>query len=351
MNVVRKALPALPAAGHPLRWLGAVAAVAVWLAWAATWAWATKVEHAAAQCALGTLAGTLAGMLVILGHDAAHGSLTPWRALNGFLARLLLMPAWQPASGWQQAHRRHHAHTNLKALDDGYPPLSPQDWRALAPWRRWQLRAATSLPGLFQFYLGVWWRHVIWPRHPDAGRAWRFRLDSLCVMAWVAALAAWAGREGSLAAVGWLVVWPFIVSMWWVSAITLQQHRHPRVRWFDDASQWSQFRSQVAGTVHLRWPGWCGLVLFNIFEHTAHHADPRLPFTALRATQRALQAQWPATVVLVDDPQPWKLAPLRRVLRECQLYDYAQQRWLRFDDVPLRVAREERKAAAQAAPM
>lgn len=354
MGRLRQSLPALPGPAHPRRWLGALLGLAVWSAWALTWLAASAASSAWAQCAWGALAGTWAGLLVILGHDAAHGSLTPWRPINGVLARLFFLPAWQPASGWQQAHRRHHAHTNLKALDDGYPPLSPQDWRALSAWQRWRLRSATSLPGLFQFYLGVWWRHVIWPARPDAGRQWRFRLDSLCVMCGVLAQVmwvAWGVRDGSAIAEGWAqvwavvwtvvwsvaltVIWPFLVSLWWVSAITLQQHRHPRIRWFDDARQWSQFRSQVAGTVHLRWPGGCGLALFNIFEHTAHHADPRLPFTLLRGTQRALQAQWPAVVVLVDDRQPWRLRHLRQVLRECQLYDYEAQRWLRFDEVAL----------------
>jgi omega-6 fatty acid desaturase (delta-12 desaturase) len=287
------------------------------------------------QLCWGALAGTWAGMLVILGHDAAHGSLTPWRPLNAWCARLLLLPAWQPASGWQQAHRRHHAHTNLKQLDDGYPPLSPADWQQVSAWRRWHLRVATSLPGLFLFYLGVWWLHVLWPRRPDPGRALRFRLDSALVIVAVLGQAAWAARIGGAAAVWALVLWPFLVSMWWVSAITLQQHRHPRIRWFDDAAQWSQLRSQVGGSVHLRWPGWCSLALFNIFEHTAHHADPRQPFTALRATQRLLEARWPADVVVVDDPAPWTFAHLRRVLRDCQLYDYAGQRWLRFSEVPL----------------
>ena len=347
MSTVRSALPPLHASSHPRRWLGAIAALAVLGGWAHCWAAAAASRSPGAQLAWAAGAGTLAGLLVILGHDAAHGSLTPWRAFNAACARLLLLPAWQTASGWRQAHRRHHAHTNLKGMDDGYPPLSPDEWQQLPTWRRWHLRAASTLPGLFLNYLGVWWRHVLWPRQPDPGRTLGFRLDSLLVMAAIASQIGWAATQHGMVSVFALVVWPFVLSMWWVSAITLQQHRHPHIRWFDDAAQWSQFRSQVAGTVHLRWPGCWSFALFNIFEHTAHHADPRQPFTALRATQRALLAQWPADVLVVDDPAPWKLAHLRRVLRECQLYDYREHRWLRFIDAqPARARLREGRVGA-----
>lgn len=118
-------------------------------AWACLFVLASQTTSFSAKLALAVLTGTVAGLLVILGHYAAHGSLTPWRPLNQWLARLLFLPPWQTASGWQQAHREHHAFTNLKTHDDGYPPPSPADWQAMPGWRRALWRLKHSLAGLF----------------------------------------------------------------------------------------------------------------------------------------------------------------------------------------------------------
>lgn len=87
----------------------------------------------------------------------------------------------------------------------------------------------------------------------------------------------------------------------------------------------------VAGTVHLVWPQPTPWLLFNIFEHTAHHVDPKRAFTLLGPAQQRLAGLLTAEVLVVHEAQPWRLGYLRLVLRECQLHDYRSGRWCRFD--------------------
>jgi len=355
-QAARACLPPLPPAGAPSRWAGAVLALGVLAVWAALFAAAVASTAWLAKTVLAVACGTVAGLLVILGHDAAHGALTPWRAANALLARLLFLPPWQTATGWQQAHREHHAFTNLKTHDDGYPPPSPADWRGMGKLHRALWRFKHTLPGLFLFYLDVWWRRVLWPLRPDARRAAVFRADSLLLLGFIAmqvgvalAFGGWQAGQTSTSAVGpgawaamvevaWAVVLPFVVCNWWVSAITLQQHRHPALRWFDSLAAWQQGHDQVSGTVHLAWPQPGPWALFNIFEHTAHHVDPQRPFTLLGPAQQRLVDTLAAQVIVVEDRQPWRLRHLRHVLADCQVHDYATGRWMRFDEVGERPA-------------
>jgi len=336
----RAAMPPLPAAHHWRRWVGAPVLLLALLAWMALFAAGLAAATGWGKLGIALLLGTVSGMLVILGHDASHGSLTPWPRCNVVLARLAFLPPWQSESGWAHAHRQHHAWTNLAGRDAGYPPPSPQAWRGLGPQRRAVLRCIYSLPGLWLLYGQVWWRHVIRPQ-PGLRRSWA---DSLLVVAFVASQGAavlargqWAGSAAA-AELLMLVLLPFVVTLWFVSAITLLHHRHPELHWYDDLVPWQAARHREPDTVQLQLPPWLASALLRIFDHAAHHLDPRRPFAALPPAQRALQELQPMPVIVVQEPRPWRLRALRRMLRECQLYDYRERRWLRFSEVPLRAA-------------
>jgi acyl-lipid omega-6 desaturase (Delta-12 desaturase) len=123
------------------------------------------------------------------------------------------------------------------------------------------------------------------------------------------------------------VVWPFMVWNWVMAFVTLQHHTHPRVRWFDNETEWSYFQSQIAGTVHMTFPRVIELAFANIFEHTAHHADKFTPLYNLRPSQQTLEHQYPDHVIL----QRASLAHLRDILKRCRLYDYRAGRWMDFE--------------------
>lgn len=343
-------LPAVPNDGAA-RWAGTAALGLVLGLWLAT-AWVgLQTAPGALQAAAGVWLGTLAALLVVLGHDAEHGSLSPWPRWNALASRLAFVPAWQPASGWTHEHRLHHAFTNLKPRDQGYPPPSPAEWQTFSPRQRLWWRCALSVPGVGLLYLDVWWRCVIWVRRPPPHRRRVLRADSALVLLFALAQVALAWRcAGGPGAVLMLVVLPFAVMNSWVSAITLMHHRHPQLRWYDDELAWSQQHSPVADTVHVALPKAWQWALLNIFEHAAHHVDLRRPFAALPAAQQALEQQHPRDVVVVHESAPWRLRHLRHVMRECQLYDFHAHRWLRFDSVAVTAAAAvgtERSATAQ----
>jgi hypothetical protein len=71
------------------------------------------------------------------------------------------------------------------------------------------------------------------------------------------------------------------------------------------------------------------MILHHIMDHTAHHVDPRIPLYHLPDAQVAMENSYPSDVIV----SPFSFPNLRKILRECQLYDYSQHRWLPFSHV------------------
>jgi omega-6 fatty acid desaturase (delta-12 desaturase) len=307
---------------------GGVFLAALWVPWLS------------AKLALGTLAGLCIGVVFVVGHDASHGNLSNSPALNRWLARLAFLPSAHPNETWDTGHNRlHHSWTNLAPLDPGYPPFSPQAFAALPAWERALHRASRTLPGIGLAYLIIWWQDQI-RIHPAQRKLVRsitaFHLERLAILAFallqlgaVAHWGAWSAQPGWQGlALEWLlcVAWPYYIWNATMAFVTLLHHTHPKVRWFADQAEWSYFKAQVAGTVHVVWPRWFGWAFHNIFEHTAHHADKHIPLYRLEASQQALEAAYPSQVIVQKGSLTWVL----KVLRSCQLYDYGNHQWLNW---------------------
>ena len=73
---------------------------------------------------LSPLTGVAAGLLFVVAHDAAHDALTPYRAVNSLVGRILFLPAWHNLVGWVHAHNHiHHGWTNYQPRDYVWAPL------------------------------------------------------------------------------------------------------------------------------------------------------------------------------------------------------------------------------------
>jgi fatty acid desaturase len=100
------------------------------------------------------------GALFVIGHDAAHNSLTPYGWLNRLLGRLVLLPAWHPYTSWVYAHNTlHHGGTNLRGKHPDFVPLTREEYDRLPRWRRLLEKFYRSPLGpgysyLIGFYLG-----------------------------------------------------------------------------------------------------------------------------------------------------------------------------------------------------
>lgn len=314
--------------------------------------WPARVGFALAN-------GLASGMMFIIGHDACHGSLTPNSKLNAWLARLAFLPSLHPLAAWEYSHNTlHHGWTNLRGKDPVYCPMSLEEFRRLSPLRRRLERLYRSWPGLLPLYLAtIWWPLEIHPtgehrKRIDKRRTFTFdrRLVGAFVIVEVVVALVFAMTRAHadgltsastialiLARVASVVLLPFFTFSWLMAFATFQHHTHPRVIWYSDEAEWSFFRSQVEGTVHVVFPRWIELLLHNIMEHTAHHIDTRVPLYHLANAQQAVEAAFGEERVITER---FSFAGMSRVFRCCQLYDYAAHQWLSFNGHPTTQRRE-----------
>lgn len=296
-------------------------------------------ESVPAKLALGFTLGVAISALFVIGHDACHDSLTPSHRLNQILGRICFLPTLHPYVSWELGHNRlHHGWTNLRGVDYVYTPFTPEEFRALPAWRRGLERIYRTVPGCALFYLiEVWWKHMVAPRRTDLAKMpkWLFAADTGLVLLFAAA-SVWAvitlaenprtlGLNLACA-----VALPFAAWNWLMAFVTIQHHTHPASPWFKDLQEWSFFHAQVHGTIHVVLPRSLEYVFHNIFDHTAHHVDPKIPLYRLPPAQDRLEERYPRDIIIVQGSVP----ALHRVLRVCKLYDYERHCWLDFDGKP-----------------
>jgi omega-6 fatty acid desaturase (delta-12 desaturase) len=284
-------------------------------------------------------------MLFIVGHDACHQSLTPHRWLNKLIGRLTMVPTWHAYSVWDLGHNgMHHAWTNVRGKDFTWTPLSADEYARLTPVGRLMHRLYRTWWGV-----GIYYIIEIWTKYGMTGARAQtprmnvlFWLDRLSVVGHTVVVTAAAllltdrtglGSNPILVSAGLLllgVVVPFLVWNWTMGMIVLVHHTHPTIPWYGDVEDWSYYAGQVQATVHVELPRPVELVLHNIMEHTAHHADPRVPLYNLEKAQKHLEDTYGSEITVV----PFSLAGLFETLRTCRLFDYENHRWLDWDGTP-----------------
>jgi omega-6 fatty acid desaturase (delta-12 desaturase) len=340
---IRGALPDHSRERSTLKGVGyfAVSALLYWLTFAAIGA----VDSWPARIGAALLNGLTIGIVFIVGHDACHGSLTPRSTLNRWLGRLAFLPSLHPYSAWEYSHNAlHHGWTNLRGKDPVYCPRTLDEFRALPRWRQRLERVHRTWLGILPLYLSeIWWKLEMAPaphHRTHIDKRGTFAFDRALVLAFplvqsavMAVLLTARGIAGpdSAGVIALSVIVPFLVFNWLIGFATFQHHTHPRVVWYRDEAEWSFFRAQVQGTVHVQFPRWVELALHNIMEHTAHHVDTRVPLYNLTAAQATLESAFGEENVITV---PFSLAGMSRTFRACQLYDFEAHRWLTFDGVP-----------------
>jgi len=302
---------------------------------------AMLVEPPWARLALGIVAGMLTAGLFVLGHDAAHNSLTPDARLNALLAAVCMLPALHNPTLWRvEHHRKHHLATNVKGLNS-WSPLSHAEYRALPRWRQAVERVYRSGLGFGPYYLVErWWKAKLYPRGlwqlPAALRTAALR-DCVIIVAWllvflvgIVLLARQNADPSPWLAVLYGFVVPYTVWSTMMGYTVWFQHTHPDVPWFRTREEAEAFGGQEQATIHIVHARPWGFLTHEIMEHNAHHAHPLIPHYRLRAAQARLNELTQPRVVTA------RLTP-RYVLdlaRRCKLYDYDRHRWLDFAGQP-----------------
>lgn len=285
---------------------------------------------------LAPLAGLILSILFVLGHDAAHGSLTPHAWLNNLLGRLIFIPSLHNYTGWCHAHNNvHHGWTNFQPRDYVWAPLSRDEYEKRSAFGRWWYRFGRWWPAFgFYYSIDILFRKITFvqsdAKQPQVRRRWRF--DTLVLLVGVAAMGAaivyGAKRAGiathpALLIVGAILV-PAFVCHWLLGFLTYLHHTHPAIPWFADRSQWSFYQGQVRGTTHVQFPAGINGMIHNIMEHTAHHVDQSIPHYHLPEAQRQIERAH-APVIARFTPRSFMY-----IQRVCQLYDFENHRWLSY---------------------
>ena len=313
-----------------------------------------------AKIACSIFAGLKIANLATLGHDAAHGTLTPRPRLNRLLGIVAFLPGLTNWALWiYEHHRRHHPFTNGE-LPDTFTPLTKADYDALPAWRRVVARFHRNPLGLgFALYYIVerWWEVKLLPRAgvPEKYRAWawgHFALLMAYLAAFLALLAAAPlySATGSPTALVLGFVLPFYVWMELMSGSLYFQHTDPGIPWFKSEARRSGLPPEAL-TLHLAFPIWFSRYMHHVYDHAVHHAEPAIPSYRLHEAQLTLNRLAPDHAV----SRHFSLRLFWDTLRRCKLYDYERHLWLDFEGRPttapiLRALGREREALPELAP-
>ena len=300
---------------------------------------AVLVKNTGWKIALAVLAGTFIANLAIIGHDAVHRSFTRIRWLNRMIGTWAFLPALHPYGRWEHHHNRvHHCYTAQLGVDNAYPPMTPDEYRAATPARRFYYRFMRSLIGQPFFYMvDIWAIDMFLPfirrNHGLKSGDWR---DVAIVYAWLllstlgfAALSL-AHDGGGVRAALWNggiygVLIPFLVWNVFISFVTIVQHTGPKVRWVVPTGRFSTHEERLGGTVHVVFPEVLDWFFHRVMQHVAHHVNPIIPLYRLKKEEKKLFAGEPAPIVETWTPlYHWRMA------RDCKLYDPATKSWRRF---------------------
>jgi omega-6 fatty acid desaturase (delta-12 desaturase) len=281
-----------------------------------------------------------ASVLFVIGHDACHGSLTPHARLNRFIATCSLLPALHPYSTWKHTHNGiHHGWTNVRGKEVVYVPFSLGDYGELPRWRQAAERFFRSPLGIgFFYFCAVYLPHELLPNRERGprGRAWNaFQWERALVATFAASallltlsLSTTCHRPLLLSAVCTTVL-PGVIYFGLMSFVTYIHHTHPRAPWFDERD--FDYFGIVRATVHVEFPRPIEMFLLEILQHTAHHADTRIPLYNLARSQRAIEEAFLSEVV----HEAISIGSLMRLFKTCRLFDYEGHRWLGYDGTPL----------------
>jgi len=307
----------------------------IYVAVSAPWWWLQLIFSA--------LAGVVIAVMFVVGHDAAHNSLTPYRWLNRAIARMAFFPSLHPLSLWVLQHNRnHHRWTNLSPQDDTWVPLSMEQYNN----RSWPSRILYRLyrgplGPLLYYHIEIWLKWMVFPWPKAWGRLEREHIiDSLYVLGFACGylsflylgyrMSWFGGWFGHAAPPLWSIMLfgaalPFYLFNLFIGLAVYLHHTHPAVRWYNDEAEWRRI-SQADHTVHVYFPGPINKLFRFIMEHNIHHLRPTVPYYNLKKAQHRLEEKDPERFVIYN----WTLRSHWDVAKRCKLYDFDAKRWTNF---------------------
>ena len=311
------------------------------LLFSSTFCFGLTTDSILLKIALGVLQGVFIVFLFVIGHDCCHGSFTSSKRLNALLGRIAFLPSLHNFRLWDLGHNKtHHAFTNYKSVDYVYTPLSPSEYLSLNDFQKMKYRVYRTGWGHGLYYgIEIWFKKMICPHSkipnfPNAKKAQYLR-DSFPLILYFFGLLIVIGYFSNQLDQSFLLnflttfLLPFYVWNWLMGFAIFQHHTNPTIKWFADKSEWNYWESQIDHSPHIRFPKPINFMLHNIMEHTAHHGNMNIPLYNLANAQTEIEAHFTNRIQVID----WNFAFYFDAIRKCKLYDYAEHKWLTFNEV------------------
>lgn len=272
------------------------------------------------------------GGLFIIAHDCCHGS---YFGVKSRLRRTLAYIIGQGAmltgghmyQVWDYGHNRvHHGHTVKAEFDFVWHPVTPDQYAALGPLRRLWHQVCWSPVGHGIYYFFHIWIGKMWAfsGRKESGMRLRCLRDKALVAAYMIGVAAlFIGYFGFWTWFKAIVV-PFLLWNHYIGFVVYVQHIHEMVVW-RLRSAWTPFRGQVEGTVTFMFPKVIQFLSHNIFVHTPHHVDMRIPFYNLPRALRSMKERYSGSII----EHPFRLREYLRTAAQCKMFDFERAQWFR----------------------
>ncbi|NEO83354.1 MAG: fatty acid desaturase [Spirulina sp. SIO3F2] len=258
-----------------------------------------------------TAVGAIAyGFWLVCTHDAVHQTLTGWRSVDLWLARLISWPIWWPVGVYSELHWLHHRWNGTDLHDPERTQWTTAEYAAATSIGRWYVRHQWVWNILVAGSFGLIW---------NAFRTgWRCRSDRPQVLSQMT-LDVWGMlvlHSGLFYLVylhgAWLRYALFWLIVEWVVGVMMQTRAHLE-HYGCWRSQDSGLLTQLYATRNVNGTAWVNWLMGGLPYHAIHHAFPNIPFDQLPQAYQAIQAvlkqhhqpplemtsgYWPTTVVL-----------------------------------------------------
>lgn len=287
------------------------------------------------KIACGIICGLWTARLFVIAHDACHQSLTSNHRVNRIVGRAAFLPSLTPYSTWELAHNSvHHVFSNWRERDYVWSPFDRAQYEAFSLPRRGLEHIYRNPSGHGLYYLvEIWWKRLLFPTGRYlASRTASYVLDSMLVtlflclqLIFLVKVSDGSGRNAVIDIV-LLELVPFIIWNALMGFTILLHHTHPRVPWFSTHDEWLEHETQLHNTVHTLFEVPLDRFFHNIYQHTAHHLDVKVPFYNLPGAQMEIEKLFPGQVVR----EKLTVATFLDICRICKLYDYSRHCWMDF---------------------
>ncbi len=286
-----------------------------------------------------SLAGFMISQLFVIGHDAAHQAYVCSSWMNAFIGRLSFLPSLHNYSLWIEAHNKaHHSYPNVKGMNSWWP-LSFDDFKNLSAFQKIVYRLYRSSIGFGIYYIFERWlpdkffprKHLPESCHFEGWKDFILLFTYIVLFTCLLIALANSSNQGSLSAILFGAIIPFVIWNYAMGLTIYQHHTHPKIRWYATIEEWRESLSnQGEVTVYVKYPGWYNFITHYIYVHPTHHVNTKVPIYHLTKAEQALEAKLPESILVI----PFNLFDFIKTVHVCKLYDYKEHQWLNFDGTP-----------------